>query len=90
MEQSWLIPYPLSFDGNKLFKEQLGILTFIQVWRIIRLRTYEEKLEDSESKVQTLALKITYEDSGSDGRSRLWKSQLWRKSASSDLDSEAS
>lgn len=49
LEQNLLIPYPLGWYDNKVFKEQLGILTFVQVWRIISLRTYEEMLEESES-----------------------------------------
>lgn len=71
LKQNWLKPCPLGFDDNKLFKEQLGILTFVQVCRFIRLRTDEEKLEDFESEVHILALKITSEDYDSDGRSRL-------------------
>lgn len=59
----------MDFDDNKVFKEHLGILTFVKVCRIISLRTYEEMLEESEYELedQTLALKITYEDSSSDG-----------------------
>lgn len=51
LEQNWLIPYTLGFDDNKVFKEQLDTLIFVQVCRIIRLRTDEEKLEDSEAEV---------------------------------------
>ena len=78
-KQNCLIPYPLGYDDNKVFKEQLGILTSLQVCRIIWLKTDEKKLEDSTSEDQTLALKITSEDSGFDGKSILWRSQLWRK-----------
>lgn len=66
LEQNWLIPYSLGFDDNKLFKEQWGILISIQVCKIISLRTDEEMLKESESKDQTLALKITLQDSASD------------------------
>lgn len=47
-EQYWLIPYPLGFDDKKVFKEKLVILTFVQVCRIISLRTYEEMIKESE------------------------------------------
>lgn len=66
MEQNWLLPYPIGYDGNKVFKEQLSILTSIQVCKITSLRTDEEILEEFESEDQTLALKITSEDSASD------------------------
>lgn len=29
--------YPLGFDDNKLVKEQMGILTYVQVCRIISI-----------------------------------------------------
>ena len=67
LDQNWLIPYPLGFDDNKIFKEQLGILTSVQVCNIIYLRTNEKLLEESESEDQTLAPKITSQDSASDG-----------------------
>lgn len=63
MEQKWLIPHPLGFDDNKVFKKQLGILTSVQAYMIISLRTYEEMIEESESEDQTQALNITFEDS---------------------------
>lgn len=66
-----MIPYPFGFDDNKVFKEQLDIVTFVQVCRIILLTTNKEKLEDFVSKDQTMTLKITSKDSGSDGRSWL-------------------
>lgn len=66
LEQNWLIPYPLDFDDNKVFKEQRGILTSFQVCKIISLRTDEEFFEEYVSEDQALALKITYEDPSSD------------------------
>lgn len=64
-----LILYPLGFNDNKVLKEQLDILTFVQVCRNISLRTDEEMLEESESKSKDRipTLKITSEDSASDG-----------------------
>lgn len=56
LEQNWFIPHPLCFDDNKVFKVQLGILTSIQVCKIIKLRTDEEKIDYSASEVQTLVL----------------------------------
>lgn len=35
LEQNWFVAYPLDSDGNKVFKEQLSILMFVQVCRII-------------------------------------------------------
>lgn len=64
--KNWLIPYPLGFYDNKVFKEKLYILTYVQVCRIIYLRTDEKKLDESAFEDQTLALKITSEDSTSD------------------------
>lgn len=49
----------MSFDDNKVFNEQLGILTSVQVCKIISLRIDEEMLEESESEDQTLTLKNT-------------------------------
>ena len=68
MEQKLLILYPLGFDNNKVFKEKLCILTYVQVYKNISFRIDEEMLEkyESESEDQTLALKTTPEDSASD------------------------
>ena len=52
---------------TKVFKEQLDTLTFVQVYRIISLRTYEEMLEQYELEDPTMTLNITYEHSSSDG-----------------------
>ena len=50
--------YSLDFNDNKVFNEQMDILTYVQVCRIISfkinlvltlIRTYEEKLKASES-----------------------------------------
>lgn len=66
LEQNRLIPYLIGFDNNKVFKEQLAIITSVQVCRIISLGT-NEMLEESESKDWILALKITSEYFSSDG-----------------------
>lgn len=50
--------HPLGFDDNKVLKEKLGILTYVQVCRIINLKfhskltlmkAYVEKINDSDS-----------------------------------------
>lgn len=60
-----MIPYPLDLVDNKVFKEQLGYLTSVQLCRNISFRTNEEMFDESED--QTLTLKTTFEDSASDG-----------------------
>lgn len=67
LQQNWLIPYPLGFYDNEVFKEELGILTYVQVCRNISFIIDEEMLEESESEDQTLALKTTSVDSTSHG-----------------------
>lgn len=48
LEQNWFVLYPLGFDDNKVFKEQLRILINVQVCKTIDLNLWYNLSYDTE------------------------------------------